>query len=85
MMSWSLHVYNVVARVRSCLFSSSHYGTLPPAVVCLLQYYSAFVLPLFEYCDVVWCPTTARLTSIIERVHLKFMNKLPLPFRFLIP
>ena len=78
-LSWSLHVYNIVARVRSRLLSICRYGTLPPAVVCLL--YSTFVLPLFDYCDVVWCPTTAKLTSLIERVHSKFVNRLPLPFR----
>ena len=50
-LSWSLHIYNIVARVRSRLSSISRYGTLPPAVVCLL--YSAFVLSLFDYCDVV--------------------------------
>ena len=57
-----------MARVRSRFSSICRYGTLPPAVVCLL--YSAFVLPLFDYCDVVWCPTTAKLTkaSLIERV-----------------
>jgi len=28
----------------------------PPLVLCLL--YSTFVLPLFNYCDVVWSPRT---------------------------
>jgi len=78
-LSWSLHICNVVSRVRFRLSSISRYGMLPPAVLCLL--YSAFVLPLFDYCDVVWCPTTAKLTSMIERVHSKFVNKLPLSFR----
>ena len=39
--------------------------------------YSAFVMSLFDYCDVVWCPTTAKLTSLVERVHSKFLCKLP--------
>ena len=39
--------------------------------------YSAFVMPLFDYCDVVWCPTTAKLTSLVEKVHSKFLRKLP--------
>ena len=29
-------------------------------------------------CDVVWFPTTAELNCSIERVHFKFLNKLPL-------
>ena len=69
---------NIVASVRSRLSSICCYGTFPPAMVSLL--YSAFVLPLFDYCDVVWCPTTVKLTSLIERVHSKFVNRLPLPF-----
>ena len=76
---WSLHICSVVSRVRFRLSSIFRYGVLPPAILCLL--YSAFVLPLFDYCDVVWCPTTAKLTSMIERVHLNFVKKLPLSFR----
>jgi len=48
-----------------------HYGTLPPAVYCLL--YTAFILPLLDYCDVVWHPTTTKLTAMIERVHSKHL------------
>ena len=77
-LSWSLHICNVVSRVRFRLSSIFRYGVLPPAILCLL--YSAFVLPLFDYCDVVWCPTTAKLTSMIERVHSNFVKKLPLSF-----
>ena len=29
--------------------------------------YTVFVLPVFDYCDVVWCPTTAKFTSKIEK------------------
>ena len=31
----------------------------------------------FDYCDVVWTPATAKLTVMLERVHSKFVNKLP--------
>jgi len=51
-----------------------HFETLLPTVLCLL--YSTFFLPLFNYCDVVWTPTTAKLTAILERVHSKFVNRL---------
>ena len=74
-LSWSLHITNIASRARSRLSSIFRYGTLTPAVLCLL--YSAFVLPLFDYCDVVWCPTTAKFTALIERTHSKFMKKLP--------
>jgi len=46
-----------------------------PAVLCLL--YTAFVLPLLDYCDVVWHFTTTKLTAMIERVHSKFIKRLP--------
>ena len=74
-LSWSLHISSVVSRVRSHVASLIRYGSLPPAVLCLL--YTAFVLPLFDYCDVVWCPTTAKLTAMIEKVHSKFVKSLP--------
>ena len=54
------------------------YGSLPPTILCVL--YSAFVLPVFDYCD-VWCPTTAKLTSMTERVHSKFVKRLPVSYR----
>ena len=63
---------NVISRVRSRVASIIRYGSLPPAVLCLL--YIAFVLPLLDYCDVVWCPTTTKLTAMIERVHSKFVT-----------
>ena len=63
------------AGLESRLSSIICYGSLPPVVLCVL--YSAFVMPLFDYCDVVWCPTTAKLTSLVERAHSKFLHKLP--------
>ncbi|MCY3928860.1 MAG: reverse transcriptase domain-containing protein [Acidobacteria bacterium] len=77
-LSWSLHINNMVSRIRSRLAAIVRYGSLPPAVLCVL--YSAFVMPLYDYCDVVWSPTTAKLNSLIERVHSKFLNKLPLSY-----
>ena len=53
---------------------------------CIL--YSAFVMPLFDYCDVVWPPSTAKLNYLTERIHSKFINKLPLTYHsinFLLP
>ena len=50
-----------------------------------LQYYVCCIPPLsypslFDYCDVVWTPTTAKLTAMLERVHSKFVNRLALSF-----
>ena len=68
----------MVARIRSRLSSIARYGSLSPAVLCML--YSAFVLPLYDYCDVVWSPTTARLNRLVERVYSKFIKRLPLSY-----
>ena len=68
----------MVARIRSRLASIARYGSLTPAVLCVL--YSAFVMPLYDYCDVVGYPTTARLNCLIERESSKFVKKLPLPY-----
>ena len=58
-LSWSLHVYNIVARVRSRIFSICHYGTLPPAVVCLL--YSAELLFCLYLIIVILCGVPLQL------------------------
>ena len=73
-LSWNLHICNMLSRVRSRLASIIRFGSLPPAVLCVL--YSAFVMPLFDYCDVIWTPSTAKQTCMIERIHSKFMHKL---------
>ena len=77
-LSWNLHICNMLSRVRSRLASIIRFGSLPPAVLCAL--YSAFVMPLFDYCDVIWTPSTAKQTCMIERIHSKFMHKLPSSF-----
>ena len=74
-----IHQNLLISRIRSRLASIARYGSLPPAVLCVL--YSAFVMPLYDYCDVVWLPTTAKLNCLIERVHSKFLNKLPPAYR----
>ena len=56
-LSWNLHVSDMVSKVRSRVASILRFGTLSPLILCSL--YTAFVLPLFYYYDVVWCPTTA--------------------------
>ena len=75
-LSRSFHYTSDDSRFRSSISSMLHFGTLPPAVLCLL--YSTFVL--LNYCDVVWTPTTAKLTVLLERVHSKFVNRLPPSF-----
>jgi len=74
-LSWTLQIFSMVSRIRSRLASIAHYRLLTLAVLCVP--YSVFVMPLHDYCDVVWSPTTAKLNCLIERVHSKFLDKLP--------
>ena len=78
-LSWTLHINTMASRIRSRLSSIFRYGSLPPALLCLL--YSAFVMPLYDYCDVVWSPSTAKQTRMLERIHSKLLNRLTLPYR----
>ena len=78
-LSWTPHVHSLVSKTRSRLASIVRFGSLPPVL------YSAFVMPLFDYCDVVWSPSTAKQTRLIERIHSKFINRLPLTFRSRFP
>ena len=86
MVKGSSSIYGVVLRVGdlpfhdcsvmdSILASIIRFGSLPPAVLCVL--YSAFVMPLFDYCDVIWSPSTAKQTCLVERIHSKFVRRLP--------
>ena len=78
-LSWTLHINTMASRIRSRLSSILCYGSLPPALLCLL--YSAFVMPLYDYCNIIWSPSTAKQTRMLERIHSKFVNRLPLPYR----
>ena len=74
-LSWNLHIFNMISRVRSRLASINRFESMPPAVLYVL--YSAFVMPFFDYCDVIRTPSTAKQTCMIERIHSKFVRKLP--------
>ena len=70
----------MASRIRSRLGSILRYGSLPPALLCLL-YCSAFVMPLYDYYNIIWSPFTAKQTRMLERIHSKLVNRLPLPYR----
>ena len=63
------HQYNnsncvcLVARLVSC------------KVLCLL--YQAYIMPILDYCDVVWSPCSAFYTRHLERVHSRFVSSIP--------
>ena len=48
---WSLHICNMISRVTSRLVSIIRFGSLSPAV--LFTFIQPFVMPLFDYCDII--------------------------------
>ena len=58
-LTWQSHICHILRRVRGKVYSINRINP-PPMVRKLL--YQGYVLPIFDYCDVVWAPTTAKQT-----------------------
>ena len=78
-----ISVANMISRISSRLASIIRFGSLLPAVLCIL--YLAFVMPLFDNCDVIWTPPMAKKIYMIKRLHSMFVCKLPLSYLFKFP
>ena len=48
----------------------------------LFQLYQAFVLPVFDYCDIVWAPTMVSLSKPLERLRSCFLQRVPVSNSF---
>ena len=68
-LTWQSHIDYVLRRVRGKVYSINRINP-PPMVRKLL--YQGYVLPIFDYSDVVWAPTTAKQTRRLERFHSKY-------------
>ena len=40
------------------------------------------VLPIFDYCDVVWAPTSITLAKPLERLQSRFLQQVPVSNSF---
>ena len=69
--TWQTHIDYILRRVRGKVYSINCLNP-PPAVRKLL--YQGYILPVFDYCDVVWAPTTAKQTRRLERFHSKYTS-----------
>ena len=58
--------------VRGKLYSINRLKPLTPTVLKLL--YQAHVLPIIDYCDVVWVPTNVGHLKRLERLHSRFSS-----------
>ena len=74
-LTWKLHVNNALKRVRSKLYALYRLKPLPGHL--LFQLYQAFILPIFDYCDVVWALTSVTLSKSLERLYSHFLQHVP--------
>ena len=71
-LTWHQHVEYVLRRVRGKLYSINRLKPLTPTVLKLL--YQAHVLPIIDYCDVVWVPINVGHLKRLERLHSRFSS-----------
>ena len=67
-LTWQNHIDYILKRVRGKIYSINRLN--PPLTVKKLLY-QVYILPIFDYCDVVWAPTNANQTRHLERLHSK--------------
>ena len=74
-LKWDEHINYVLKRVRNKLDSIGRLKPLPPRLLTFL--YLVYVLPIFDYCDIVWSPSTINKAMQLERLHHKVTRNLP--------
>ena len=67
-------VLYVLRRVRGKLYSINRPRPLTDNVMKIL--YQAHILPIIDYCDVVWVPTNSCHLKRLERVHSRFVSSI---------
>ena len=71
-LSWHQHTANVVQRVYSRIHCLTCLHPLP--IELLAKLYRVFVLPILDYCDVVWTPSSVQHFKCLERLHSRFSS-----------
>ena len=74
-LTWNTHIDYILNRVRGKLYCINRLRPVSPKILRLL--YQAYIMPILDYCDVVWSPCSALYTRRLERVHTKFVSSLP--------
>ena len=69
-LSWHQHTASVIQRAYSRIHCLNRLRPLPADL--LAKLYRIFVLPILEYCDVVWTPSSVQHFKHLERLHSKF-------------
>jgi len=71
-LTWQKHTRYVYQRVQSRLHCL--YCLCPLSNALLGKLYCTFVLPILDYCDVVWSPSSVQYFKRFERIHSKFCS-----------
>ena len=73
-LTWQKHTQYVYQRVQSRLHCL--YRLCPLSDTLLGRLYCAFILPILDYCDIVWSPSSVQYFKRLKRVHSKFCSLL---------
>ena len=68
-LSWNQHTANVVQRVYFRILCLNHLHPLRRPSCSII---SCFLLPILDYCDVVWTPSSMQHFKCLERLHSRF-------------
>ena len=71
-LTWRVHTTSVLQRVLSRVHCFYHLNPIPNDL--LGKLYRVFVLPILDYCDAVWTPSSTIHFKLLERLHIKFSN-----------
>ena len=74
-LTWNTHIDYILSRIRGKLYCINRLRPVSCKVLCLL--YQAYIMPILDYCDVVWSPCSAFYTRRLERVHSRFVSSIP--------
>ena len=74
-LTWNTHIEYILNRVKGKLYCINRFRPVSSKILRLL--YQAYIMPILDYCDVVWAPSGAMHTWCLERVHSKFILSLP--------
>ena len=69
-LSWHKHIEYILQRVLSRVHCLFHLRPLSDNL--LGRLYCTFVLPLIDYCDTVWTPSSMLHFKRLERLHSRF-------------
>ena len=69
------YVDYVLGKVRGKLYAINRVKQVYPAIMHLV--YQVYILPILDYCDVVWLPSNSNATCRLERIHSKFTSFSP--------